>query len=111
VTHFYSGKPMHFYSGVDTLAGAAKDRSRCIRSVTHFYSGKPMHFYSGVDTRSQVSALEGAGSADEMAVQCASSPEGRIYFSRDRGKYYFHHGAEISIDVLDVLRERLEFPS
>ena len=32
------------------LAGAAKDRSRCIRSVTHFYSGKPMHFYSGVDT-------------------------------------------------------------
>ena len=35
------------------LAGAAKDRSRCIRPVTHFYSGKPMHFYSGLDTRSR----------------------------------------------------------
>src|SRR6516165_10496974 len=31
------------------LAGAAKDRSRCIRPVMHFYSAKPMHFYSGVD--------------------------------------------------------------
>jgi hypothetical protein len=39
------------------LAGAAKDRSRCIRPVTHFYSGKPMHFYSGVD-RDERSTLD-----------------------------------------------------
>src|SRR6516165_1543405 len=35
------------------LAGAAKDRSRCIRPVMHFYSAKPMHFYSGVDRRTE----------------------------------------------------------
>jgi hypothetical protein len=33
-------------------------------------------------------------------------PEGRIYFSRDQGKYFFHHCAATSIAVLDVLRVR-----
>jgi hypothetical protein len=28
VTHFYSGKPMHFYSGVDSMSDLMRDRCR-----------------------------------------------------------------------------------